>query len=242
MQKYLFRLGVGNMGKLIVIDGLDGSGKATQVGRLYSYLKDLGKNVYRASFPQYDSGSSKAVRMYLNGELGKDPYTLNPYMCSGFYAIDRAIQFVQTLHDWYVQEDSIILCDRYISANIIYQASKLDTEEERKKLFDWLYDTEVNKFGIPHEDITIVLSVPVEVSQKLMTQRYANDESKKDIHESNIKFLQDCYNNMKLAVEYLPTQGHNWVELECSDGNGGIKSLEEIENSILEVLKPILNL
>lgn len=228
------------MGKLIVIDGLDGSGKATQVGRLYSLLKNQGKDVYRASFPEYSSGSSKAVRMYLNGELGKDLYQLNPYMCSTFYAVDRAIQFVMSLQDLYDKPDSIILCDRYISANIIYQASKLSTEEERKKLFDWLYDTEVNKLGIPHEDITIALSVPVEVSQKLMDKRYKEDGGKKDLHESNVKFLTDCYENMKLAIDYLPTQGHNWVGIECSDGNGWILSENEIQSKILEVITPIL--
>jgi len=230
------------MGKLIVIDGLDGSGKATQVGRLYSYLQSLGKNVYKASFPEYKSDSSKAVRMYLNGELGRDPYELNPYMCSAFYAVDRAIQFTQSLLDLYSKDDSIILCDRYISANIIYQASKLDTEEERKKLFDWLYDTEVNKFGIPHEDITIVLSVPVDVSQKLMSKRYKDDESKKDIHESNIKFLIDCYNNMRLALNYLPTQGHNWVEIDCSNNSGGIRDIEDIEQDILKTIAPIVGI
>ena len=93
------------MGKLIAIDGLDGSGKATQVGRLYSYLKEQGKNVYRASFPEYKSESSRAVRMYLNKELGDDPYKLNPYACSTFYAIDRVIQFIMTLGDLYNQPD-----------------------------------------------------------------------------------------------------------------------------------------
>lgn len=229
------------MGKLIVIDGLDGSGKATQVGRLYSYLKEQGRNVHKASFPEYSSGSSKAVRMYLNKELGDDLYKLNPYACSSFYAVDRVIQFIMTLGDLYNEPDSIMLCDRYISANVIYQASKLSTQEERKKLFDWLYDTEVNKLGIPHEDITIVLSVPVEVSQKLMDMRYAKDGGKKDLHESNIKFLKDCYDNMQLAVAYLPTQGHNWVEIDCSDGAGWIRTEDEIHSDILKLVMPIID-
>lgn len=228
------------MGKLIAIDGLDGSGKATQVGRLYSYLKEQGKNVYRASFPEYKSESSRAVRMYLNKELGDDPYKLNPYACSTFYAIDRVIQFIMTLGDLYNQPDSIILCDRYISANIIHQASKLSSQEERKKLFDWLYDTEVNKLGIPHEDITIVLSVPVEVSQKLMDMRYKDGNGKKDLHESNVKFLQDCYDNIELAIEYLPTKSHNWVKIECSDGKGWIRSEDDIQAEILKIVTPIL--
>lgn len=122
------------MGKLIVIDGLDGSGKATQVGRLYSYLKEQGRNVHKASFPEYSSGSSKAVRMYLNKELGDDLYKLNPYACSSFYAVDRVIQFIMTLGDLYNEPDSIILCDRYISANVIYQQANFPHKRKEKAI------------------------------------------------------------------------------------------------------------
>lgn len=220
------------MGKLIVIDGLDGSGKATQSEILYNELKLAGRNVYKVSFPDYDSKSSEAVKMYLHGEIGKDASKLNPYMCGLFYTIDRAIQFNNKIFDIYSQEDSIIICDRYISANIIHQGGKLKSKNEQLKYFDWIYDTEVNKVGLPKEDLTIILSVPVQTSQKLINQRYNSNNSLKDIHESNINYLEMCYNTVENAINHLNSKGYNWVKIDCSDGDGGILSIDTISTLI----------
>lgn len=229
------------MGKLIVIDGLDGCGKKTQVERLENKLKQMGKKVYRVSFPDYDSNSSEAVKIYLNGELGKDATKLNPYMCSLFYTVDRTIQFNKHLFELYNQEDAIMLCDRYVSANIIYQGSKFDTTQDKKDYFDWMYDVEVNKAGLPKDDITIVLLLPIETSQKLLSKRYNNHEEMKDIHESDIKLLKECYKTAELAVEHLSNKGHNWVEIDCSDETGDIRSLESIENDIWKYVSKVLD-
>ena len=115
------------MAKLIVIDGLDGSGKATQTELLKQYLeKEKQYKVYKISFPDYESDSSAPVKMYLSGELGSDPETLNPYMCSAFYAVDRAIQYVKNIKAMMSEGDNVIvLADRYLSANIIHQGAKL---------------------------------------------------------------------------------------------------------------------
>lgn len=228
------------MGKLIVIDGLDGSGKATQTDLLYKRLKRMDKNVYKISFPDYKSKSSEAVKMYLNGDLGTNASELNPYMCGLFFTVDRAIQFTTELNKLYNQEDSILICDRYISANIIHQGGKLLSTGKEKEYFEWVYDVEINKIGLPKEDITIVLSLPVSTSQKLITERYNNQEEKKDIHEKNIEYLKLCYNTVDKAVEYLNKIGHNWVKIDCSDGNNNIRSKGDIEEDIWLVVKDLV--
>ena len=229
------------MGKLIVIDGLDGCGKNTQTKLLYEKLKNMGKNVYMVSFPNYDSRSSDAVKMYLSGEIDKDATKLNPYLCSLFYAVDRGIQFNTELFKIYNQPDSIILCDRYLSANIIHQGGKLESTVEAEKFFEWVYDVEVNKVNLPLEDITIVLTLPIEVSQKLMEKRYNNDESKKDIHESNIEYLKNCYNNVKRAVNHLNKKGYNWLNIDCSTSDGEVRTIEDIHEQIWLIVDAIIN-
>ena len=126
------------MAKFIVIDGLDGCGKATQTDLLRQKLEEMGKRVVKIEFPKYDSDSSAAVRMYLNGELGDDPIKLNPYMCGSFYAVDRFIQYVTDWHKYFAEDDNtVIIADRYLSANIIHQGGKIDNRDERYRRFNY---------------------------------------------------------------------------------------------------------
>lgn len=229
------------MAKLIVIDGLDGSGKATQVGLLKQYLEKISKyKIYSLSFPDYDSESSAAVKMYLSGKLGNDPEALNPYMCSSFYAIDRAIQYVTKFKQYMEDDNAILISDRYLSANIIHQGAKIKDSEERHKFYEWVYDYETKLIGIPKEDITIILSVPVDISQKLMTSRYNGDNSKKDIHEANVKYLKDCYFAAHDAYNYLKSKGYAWDMIHCETVLGdNIKSIEAIHVEIIQKLKEL---
>lgn len=229
------------MAKLIVIDGLDGSGKATQVGLLKQYLEKISKyKIYSLSFPDYDSESSAAVKMYLSGKLGNDPEALNPYMCSSFYAIDRAIQYVTKFKQYMEDDNAILISDRYLSANIIHQGAKIKDPEKRHKFYEWVYDYETKLIGIPKEDITIILSVPVDISQKLMTSRYNGDNSKKDIHEANVKYLKDCYFAAHDAYKYLKSKGYAWDMIHCETVNGdNIKSIEAIHVEIIQKLKEL---
>lgn len=227
------------MGKLIVIDGLDGSGKATQTKLVLEELGKLGYNVRMTSFPDYASDSSAAVKMYLSGKLGMDASKLNPYMCSAFYAVDRAIQFTQNLMDFYNKDNSILLCDRYLSANIIHQGCKFSTDEEMQEFFKWDYEFETKYMGIPRDDITIVLDVPVEISQRLMTKRYNGQEEKKDIHEANISYLKSCYHSMEVACNSLPKTGYNWVRIGCANGDN-IRGIEDIHKDIMTQIYTIL--
>lgn len=211
-------------GKIIVIEGLDGSGKATQTDLLYKKLLSQGKNVKKLTFPCYDSESSALVRMYLGGELGSNPDSVNPYQASAFYAVDRVASF---LKDWKAdyENGTIFLCDRYSTSNAIYQLSKLN-ESEYEDFLNWLNDFEHNKLGIPRADYVVYLDMPTEVSQKLMSKRYKGDEGKKDIHEKNEDFLKKC----RMASSYC-AKALNWDVVLCAE-NGEPKTIEEIANEV----------
>ena len=227
------------MGKIIVIDGLDGCGKATQTKIVYDKLVEKGYKVKKVSFPDYDSDSSALVKMYLGGEFGKTANSVNPYTASLFYSVDRAAQFLKELREYY-DNDYILLCDRYISANIIYQGTKFNDIRDKQDYFRWMYDIEVNKIGLPKDDITIALTLPIETSQKLMSRRYEGHEEKKDIHEADLEFLSNCKNTVSIACEYLSSIGYNWVDLDCSDKNGDIRSLDEINSQIMKLIESVL--
>ncbi len=212
-------------GKLIVIEGLDGSGKATQAKLLCESLEKQGLKVRKVSFPDYDSASSALVKMYLNGEFGKDPNDVNAYAASAFYAVDRYASYKK---DWgkFYEDGGVIVADRYTTSNAVHQCSKLN-EEAWDEYLEWLFDFEYEKLGIPAPDAVIYLKVDTEVSQKLMTGRYDGDESKKDIHEGNIDYL----NRSRKAAAYC-SKKLGWKEIECCCGNG-MRSIEEIHNDVL---------
>jgi len=230
------------MARFIVIDGLDGCGKATQTSLLGQKLEEMGKRVVKIEFPNYDSASSAAVRMYLNGELGDDPTKLNPYMCGSFYAVDRFIQYVTNWHKYFEEDDNtVIIADRYLSANIIHQGGKIEDRNERYKYAAWCYNYECGHCGLPKEDLTIVLTVNPEISQKLMTKRYNGDETKKDIHEGNLKYLKDCYERLKLTVHDISTNNlASWINIDC-EKDGEIDTVENIHKKIMERVNKLLD-
>lgn len=221
-----------NKSKLIVIDGLDGSGKSTQLQIANVHLKKQGYNVKTISFPDYKSESSALVKMYLNGEFSSDPNDINAYAASSFYAVDRYASYIKYWKDDY-NNGCIILAARYVSSNALHQMSKLEKSEWNNYL-NWLYDYEYEKLGLPKADKIIFLDMPIEVSQKLLSLRYKGDESKKDIHESHMNYLLNCRNAALYAAEKL-----SWNVINCSkDGNP--LSIEEISykvlNEIIEVI------
>ncbi len=229
------------MAKFIVIDGLDGCGKATQVANIKKRLEAEGKRVITISFPNYESDSSAAVKMYLGGELGKDATKLNPYMCSSFYAVDRFIQYTKEFQKYFEEDNNtIILADRYISANIIHQGGKIKGIMNRTAFAKWCYEYECKLCGMPKEDMTIVLTLKPEISQKLMTKRYNGNESKKDIHEANVAYLQQCYDAVNF---YFETINKNrlafWYVLDC-EKNGGIAPIEEITDKLMENIHSVI--
>lgn len=216
------------MSKLIVIEGLDGSGKSTQLELLISALEKGGKRVRKIKLPDYESPSSTLVKMYLGGEFGKDPNAVNAYAAGAFYAVDRYASF--TL-DWKTDYDSdkIIVADRYATSNSIYQTEKI-AEADWDSYLDWSADFEYNKLGIPKPDAVIYLDMPVDISQKLMTGRYGGNESKKDVHEADVAFLEKC---RKSALYAASRQG--WHIVECSNGKEPY-SIEKIHNEIMKIV------
>lgn len=219
--------------KLIVIEGLDGSGKATQTRLLANKLTSTGKKVKQLEFPDYASPSSSLVKMYLDGEFGKNPQDVNAYAASAFYAVDRAASF---LKHWKndCENGSVILCDRYCTSNIIYQMSKV-CEAERDDFIEWQSDFEYAKLGLPKPDAVIYLDVEPEVSQKLMEKRYEGDKSKMDLHEKNLRFLLECRESAIYAADKC-----GWIRINCCE-NGDIKPIEKIAAEIEAVVFDILN-
>lgn len=216
-------------GKLIVIEGLDGSGKATQTKKLFDYLVKNGEDVVTVTFPDYDSPASALVKMYLNSEFGDDPNAVNAYSASAFYAVDRVASFIKNWKKDY-ESGKTILCDRYATSNIIYQMSKVPAED-RDSFIEWQYDFEYNKLGLPAPTQVVYLDVEPQVSQKLMLKRYNGDETKKDLHEKNVDFLLTCRENALYAAEKL-----NWQVISCTK-DGEMKSIEEIFEEIKNSLK-----
>lgn len=216
------------MSKLIVIEGLDGSGKSTQLELLISALEKDGKRVRKIKLPDYESPSSTLVKMYLGGEFGKDPNAVNAYAAGAFYAVDRYASF--TL-DWKTdyESDKIIVADRYATSNSIYQTEKI-AEADWDSYLDWSEDFEYNKLGIPKPDAVIYLDMPVDISQKLMTGRYGGNESKKDVHEADVAFLEKCRKSALYAASR-----QDWHIVECSNGKEPY-SIEKIHNEIMKIV------
>lgn len=219
-------------GKIIVIDGLDGCGKSTQLKLAEEKLKGMGRNVKTISFPDYDSPSSSLVRMYLGGEFSDDPEDINAYAASSFYAVDRYASFMKYWKDDYFS-GALILAARYVSSNAIHQMVKLGRDEYDAYL-DWLYDYEHKKLGIPLADSVIFLDMPVDVSQKLLAKRYNYDDSRKDIHEAHRGYLEKCRQTAIYAAGKL-----GWKVIECSCG-GKPFSLESISEKIMENILKVM--
>ena len=216
------------MGKLIVIEGLDGSGKGTQAELLTERLRQQGEAVRKVSFPDYASDSSALVKMYLSGQFGTDPADVNAYAASAFYAVDRFASFKR---DWgkFYADGGIIVADRYTTSNAVHQCSTLP-REQWDGFLAWLFDFEYRLLGIPTPDAVIYLNVDPAVSQRLMTGRYRGDESKKDIHEGNLSYLQ----RSREAAAYC-SRKLGWREIACCE-NGEMRSISAIGEEIFRQL------
>lgn len=213
------------MSKLIIIEGLDGCGKSTQTKLLEEYFTSKGINYKKIKLPDYDSPSSTLVNMYLAGDFGKNANDVNAYAASAFYAVDRFASYKLNWGQDY-ENGTLILADRYATSNAIYQMEKI-SEDKWDEYLEWSADFEYNKIGIPKPDLVLFLDMPVEVSQRLMTERYNGDEGKKDVHEANVEFLNKC---RKSALYTAKKQG--WRVIPCSDGVNPL-SIDEIHKKII---------
>lgn len=214
-------------GKLVVLDGLDGSGKSTQFALLQKTMEQSGRRVCPISFPDYGEPSSALVKMYLAGEFGSDANSVNAYAASSFYAVDRYASYKKFWQKDY-EEGALVLAARYTTSNAIHQMGKLPRNKWDAYL-DWLMDYEYRLLELPKPDLVIFLDMPPEVSQKLLSERYGGDEAKKDIHENNRAYLLSC---REAALYAAKRQG--WTVLPCSE-KGAARSIDEIQKDLVKL-------
>lgn len=219
-------------GKLIVLEGIDGSGKATQSNILREKIENLGKKVLHVSFPDYESPSSALVKMYLQGDFGKNPGEVNPYAASLFYALDRFASYHTCWKSFY-KEGGIVIADRYTTSNMVHQMTKYDEKEKREEFLNWLDETEYKKLELPRPDMVILLDVPLDISKELVRER-AGKGGSMDIHEQHLEYLEKCYSAYQALCEK-----YGWQRISCVYGKR-MRSVEEVSSEIFERVSCIL--
>ena len=212
------------MGKLIIFEGLDGSGKGTQTKLTADHLRQRGADLRQITFPNYESNSSALVKMYLAGEFGEHPDDVNAYAASSFYAVDR---FASYKTDWgeFYREGGLVLSDRYTTSNAVHQASK-EPENKRQEFLKWLYEFESDRLGLPRPDLTLYLDVPTDFTEQLLRHREQDTHTTADIHERNSAYLASCRRTGRAAAEY-----YGWTIISCTE-NGKMRSIEDIHEEI----------
>lgn len=211
-------------GKLIVIEGTDGSGKSTQFQRLCQRLEQEKISFRHAVFPRYEEPSSALIRLYLSGAFGEDPSDVNPYAASAFYAVDRYASYRQDWGAWY-EAGGLVLCDRYTTSNAVHQASKLSGEAQ-DAFFRWLYQFEFQQLELPEPDLVLYLDMPTGQSVSLLRSREEATHTKADIHERDSEYLAACRETAAHAADVL-----GWKRIPCTQ-NGQVRTVEEIHSDI----------
>lgn len=190
-----------NKGLLFSFEGLDGSGKETQTLLLEKRLRDNGLRVLRFEFPSYNTDYSVFVKKYLGGEFKEN---INPYVVATFFSLDR-FGVYKTLMENYLNEGYIILCDRYVYSNLIYQGSRILNFEKRKEFFEWILKFEYEMCNLPREEITFLMDVPIDISLGFIRER-----KKRDIYEEDENFLRACHDNLNYIA-----QNYNLFPVKC---------------------------
>jgi len=220
------------MGKLIVIEGTDGSGKSTQFRMLSQHLEQDGLEFKHLVFPRYSEPSSALIRMYLGGEFGTKPSDVNAYAASAFYAVDRFASYKMDWGQWY-ESGGLVLSDRYTTSNAVHQASK-ETGEGQQTFLQWLYDFEYDKLGLPRPDLTIYLDVPTDFTQKLLRHREQDTNTQADIHEQDMQYLATCRATGRTAAAY-----YGWTVVQCVR-DGQMRTIEDIHQEIYQLVTQCL--
>lgn len=220
------------MGKLIVLEGTDGSGKSTQFQKLIEHLEQEQIKFRKLRFPQYDEPSSALIRMYLGGDFGEHPEDVNVYAASTFYAVDRYASYIR---DWKkdYEAGTLLISDRYTTSNAIHQGGKLSADDQRA-FFSWLSEFEYEKFGLPKPDLVICFDMPIEVTDKLMRKREQATDTHADIHEKDLEYLKKCHATALSAAEH-----YGWKIVHCVK-DGAIRSIEDIHAEVYGYIAELL--
>ena len=212
------------MGKLIVIEGTDGSGKSTQFQLLTDRVAAEGIQFQKLVFPQYKEESSALIRMYLGGQFGDKPSDVNAYAASSFYAVDRYASYKKVWGSWY-EQGGLILSDRYTTSNAVHQASK-EPVERQGAFLAWLYEFEYDRLGLPKPDLVIYLDMPTAYTEQLMRSRENATGTHADIHEKDMAYLATCRETGRRAAQF-----YGWTVIDCVR-DGKMRSIEDIHEEI----------
>ena len=220
------------MGKLIVFEGTDGTGKSTQLKMLTKRLQAEHVDFKKLQFPQYLEPSSALIRMYLGGEFGESPDDVNAYAASTFYAVDRYASYKKVWSAYY-RQGGLLLSDRYTTSNAVHQGGKVP-DAEREAFFSWLYDLEYKRMGLPKPDLVICLDMPIELSEQLMRKREEQTDTKADIHERDEAYLMQCRKTAAQAAKF-----YGWTVVSCAK-DGAIRTPEDIHEEVYGLVKQCL--
>ena len=220
------------MGKLIVIEGTDGSGKSTQFRKLTERLVREGQEFKTLVFPRYAEPSSALIKMYLGGEFGTKPTDVNAYAASSFYAVDRYASYKQDWGQWY-EDGGVIVSDRYTTSNAVHQTSK-EPKEKQAEFLKWLYEFEYDKLALPRPDLVIYLDVPTAFTEKMMRRREQETNTNADIHEKDMAYLATCRETGRTAAQY-----YGWRIVQCVKDDE-MRTIEDIHEEIYAMVKNCL--
>ena len=220
------------MGKLIVIEGTDGSGKSTQFRLLTERIASEGYDFQKLVFPQYKEESSALIRMYLGGEFGSRPTDVNAYAASAFYAVDRYASYKKVWGQWY-EQGGLVLSDRYTTSNAVHQASK-EPPDRQGDFLKWLYEFEYDKLGLPRPDLVIYLDVPTDFTERMMRSREAATNTSADIHEQDLQYLRTCRQTGRAAAAF-----YGWTVIDCVR-DGTMRSIADIHEEIYRHVRTLL--
>jgi len=227
-----------NCGKLIVLDGLDGCGKSTQFQAVLKQLRKNGKSIHGISFPDYSSPSGQLIQMYLNGDFSTTPNGVNAYAASSFYAVDRYANYKLHWEKDY-QNGDWILASRYTTSNAIHQMSKLP-QTQWDEFLQWLDIYEYEQLGLPRPDLVLFLSIPLKISQNLLQKRYASNSGKRDIHESDLAYLEKCR-----SAAFYAAEKQGWHIIPCTEKKAGLEEetlllVDTIKEKLLARIETLL--
>lgn len=221
------------MGKLIVFEGTDGSGKSTQFRLLTERLQREGQAFHRLVFPRYSEESSALIRQYLRGDFGSSPDDVNAYAASVFYAVDRYASWKSDWEQAY-RAGTPILTDRYTTSNAVHQGSK-EPPERRTEFFTWLQDLEYEKLGLPKPDLVLWLDMPTQQAVQLLRSREQVTGTRADIHERDLAYLARCHQAGTEAAAH-----YGWTVIPCTR-DGQLRPAEQIHTEIYALVRAVLS-
>ena len=216
------------MGELIVFEGIDGSGKSTQFKMMCKRLEAEGREFKSIVFPRYDKPSGVLAKMYLGGEFGKDPDSVNAYAATSFYAVDRIASYLQDWREYY-ESGGLVITDRYTTSNALHQGAKMATED-REAFFKWLYEYEFDYLGLPRPSHVFLMDIEAEIAAKRLVRRQNETGTDGDIHEKDMNHLENCVQSGRQVAEL-----YGWDIVECAP-NGLPRSEDEIHQELYEML------